>query len=46
VFIAKNYMPRGIKGELGLVGYDDQTLTFVEVRTRTVKDAAALRDSV
>ena len=43
VFVAKNYTPRGIKGELDLVGYDGKTLTFVEVRTRTVKeDAAAL----
>lgn len=43
VFVAKNYMPRGIKGELDLVGYDGKTLAFVEVRTRTVKpDAAAL----
>ncbi len=44
VFVAKNYTPHGIKGELDLVGcYDGKTLAFVEVRTRTVKeDAAAL----
>jgi putative endonuclease len=43
VSVAKNYTPRGIKGELGLIGYDGKTLAFVEVRTRTVKeDAAAL----
>jgi putative endonuclease len=43
VFVAKNYTPRGIKGELDLVGYDGNTLAFVEVRTRTVKqDATAL----
>jgi putative endonuclease len=43
VFVAKNYMPRGIKGEIDLVGYDGKTLAFVEVRTRTVKqDATAL----
>ncbi len=43
MFVAKNYMPRGIKGELDLVGYDGKTLAFVEVRMRTVKeDAAAL----
>lgn len=40
VFVAKNYTPRGIKGELDLVGYDGKTLAFVEVRTRTVKDDA------
>jgi|SRR5579859_686646 len=43
VFVARNYTPRGIKGELDLIGYDGKTLAFVEVRTRTVKeDAAAL----
>jgi putative endonuclease len=43
VFVAKNYTPPGIKGELDLVGYDGKTLVFVEVRTRTVKeDAVAL----
>jgi len=43
VFVAKNYTPRGIKGELDLVGYDGRTLAFIEVRTRTVKeDATAL----
>ncbi len=43
VFVARNYTPRGIKGELDLVGYDGNTLAFVEVRTRTVKeDASAL----
>ena len=38
VFVARNYTPRGIKGELDLVGYDGKTLAFVEVRTRTVRD--------
>lgn len=41
VFVAKNYTPRGIKGELDLIGYDGKTLAFVEVRTRTVKEDAA-----
>src|SRR5215468_10282762 len=37
VLVAKNYAPRGgAKGELDLVGYDGETLAFVEVRTRTV----------
>jgi putative endonuclease len=34
VFVARNYMPRGAKGELDLIGYDRETLAFVEVRTR------------
>lgn len=37
IFVARNYTPRGIKGEIDLVGYDGKTLAFVEVRTRTVK---------
>jgi len=36
VFIAKNYEPAREKGELDLVGFDGDTLTFVEVRTRAV----------
>jgi hypothetical protein len=39
VFIAKNYMPQGAKGELDLVGYDGETIAFVEIRTRTVRGA-------
>jgi putative endonuclease len=35
VFIAKNYEPAREKGELDLVGFDGETLAFVEVRTRT-----------
>jgi putative endonuclease len=38
VFVAKNYMPRGMKGELDLVGYDGKTLAFVEIRTRTIRE--------
>jgi putative endonuclease len=38
VFVARNYTPRRIKGEIDLVGYDGKTLTFVEVRTRTIRD--------
>jgi putative endonuclease len=38
VFVARNYSPRGTKGELDLVGYDGKTLAFVEVRTRTLRE--------
>lgn len=38
IFVAKNYTPYGIKGELDLVGYDGKTLAFVEIRTRTVRE--------
>ena len=38
IFVARNYTPRGIKGEIDLVGYDGETLAFVEVRTRTLRE--------
>jgi putative endonuclease len=38
VFVARNYMPRGAKGEIDLIGYDGTTLAFVEVRTRTLRN--------
>ena len=38
VFVARNYVPRGAKGEIDMIGYDGGTLAFVEVRTRTVCD--------
>lgn len=34
--IAKNYTLPDFKGELDLVGYDGQTLAFVEVKTRVL----------
>jgi len=37
-FVARNYTPRGTKGEIDLVGYDGKALAFVEVRTRTARE--------
>jgi len=34
IFIARNYMPSRVKGELDLIGYDGDALAIVEVRTR------------
>jgi putative endonuclease len=43
IFIARNYMPSHARGELDLIGYDGETLAFVEVRTRlAVKGQPAL----
>jgi Uncharacterised protein family UPF0102 len=38
IFVARNFTPRASKGEIDMVGYDGNTLAFVEVRTRTVRD--------
>jgi putative endonuclease len=37
-FRATEYAPRGVKGEIDLVGYNGKTLAFVEARTRTVSE--------
>jgi putative endonuclease len=43
VFIARNYAPSRAKGEIDLIGFDGETLAFVEVRTRlAVKGKPAL----
>ena len=34
----RNYVPRDVKGEIDLIGYDGETLVFVEVRTRTARE--------
>src|SRR5882757_10058547 len=38
IFVARTSTPRRLKGELDLVGYDGETLTLVEVRTRTLRE--------
>jgi putative endonuclease len=43
VFVARNYVPREIKGEIDLIGYDGETVVFAAVRARTAReDQAAL----
>ena len=36
ILIARNYTLPGFKGEIDIVGYDGDTLAFVEVKTRTI----------
>src|SRR3984885_4397540 len=35
ILVARNYTLSGMKGEIDMVGYDGQTLAFVEVKTRS-----------
>jgi len=37
-FIARNYAPSRAKGEIDLIGFDGDTLVFVEMRTRTKEE--------
>ena len=48
VMVARNFTVRGMKGEIDLVGYDGNTLAFVEVKTRTSirEDVGAPEDAV
>jgi putative endonuclease len=41
IFVARNYMPEHAKGELDLIGFDGDTLAFVEVRTRLAGKASS-----
>ena len=45
VLVARNFTSPGIKGEIDMVGYDGQTLAFVEVKTRTVVELARASQS-
>jgi len=44
--VARNYRRAGVKGEIDLVGWDHNTLVFVEVKTRRSREVRAAEDAV
>lgn len=34
IIVARNYRPQGLRGEIDLIGWEGDTLVFVEVKTR------------
>jgi putative endonuclease len=38
VMVARNYRTASRRGEIDLIGWDEQTLCFIEVKTRSKKD--------
>ena len=38
VMVERNYRPQGLHGEIDLIGWEDDVLCFVEVKTRTTLD--------
>ena len=41
VIVARNYRPRAGFGEIDLVGWDRETLVFIEVKTRSSDDTGS-----
>jgi putative endonuclease len=49
IMVARNYRPEGLRGEIDLIGWEGDTLVFIEVKTRSsshaqVPEAAVDRD--
>ena len=41
IMVDRNYRPEGLRGEIDLIGWDGETLVFVEVKTRQSSDLRA-----
>jgi len=41
IMVDRNYRPEGLRGEIDLIGWDGETLVFVEVKTRQSADRRA-----
>lgn len=39
--VARNYRPEGLRGEIDLIGWEGETLVFIEVKTRTSSELQA-----
>jgi len=46
VIIARRWRAHGMRGELDLVGWDGDTLCFIEVKTRTQRDWAPAESAI
>ena len=41
IMVDRNYRPEGLRGEIDLIGWEGETLVFVEVKTRQSSDLRA-----
>ena len=41
IMVDRNYRPEGIRGEIDLIGWEGDTLVFVEVKTRQTSEVRA-----
>jgi putative endonuclease len=46
IMVDRNYRPEGLRGEIDLIGWDGETLVFVEVKTRQSSEVRAPETAV